>query len=115
MDKKPKHRSDSFMLANQLQGFCNALQIIIASNQKTGTITKKILEKLYDDVISITTGRCIKDLPPINETLSIADILVYAEILKETTQVFLKPEEMKDLLTFSSLKNTINEFSKFKK
>lgn len=113
--KKTVYRSDRFMLSNQLQGFCNALHAIVAANVETGATTIKILEKLCGDVLEITHGSCVKNLPEIPKEISSTDILVFAEILKETNNTFLKPEEIKDLLNISNLPNNIDFFSKMKR
>jgi len=106
------------MLSNQLQGFCNVLRTIIVSNQKTGATTIKILKKFHRDVLAISSGPCVNDLPEIDEideNSSTADILVYAEILKETNNGFSKPADLKDLFNISNLISNIDFFSKIKK
>lgn len=113
-DKKTVYRSDRFMLSNQLQGFCNALYAIIAAKLEPSTVTIEILQKLYKDVLEITHGQCVKDLPGIPKDISGADILVFAETLKETNNAFLKPEEIKDLLNFNNVPGSLDFFTKVK-
>ncbi|MDD4957644.1 MAG: hypothetical protein PHQ61_08415 [Candidatus Omnitrophica bacterium] len=114
-DNQTIHRSNRFILSNQLQGFCNALHAIIAANREPRIVTVEILQKLYKDLLSITNGHCVEDLPKIPQDISGADILVFAEILKETCWTFLRPEELKDLLNVNNVIGNLDCIAKVRK
>jgi len=54
-------------------------------------------------------------LSTIRKILAFNPLIIPFEILKETNNAFLKPEEVKDLLSINNLPNTIDFFGKFKK
>ena len=89
----PIDRSGRSILSFQLQGLCNALRIAVQVGQPLGTASASLLVKLRSDMLSIVSGRCVDGLPEIDDTCSPADLLVHAEVLNETLNAFLSPDE----------------------
>jgi hypothetical protein len=89
----PIDRSGRSILSFQLQGLCNALRVAVQAGQPAGSISAALLVKLQNDMLSMVSGRCVDGLPEIDESSSPVDLLAHAEVLNETLNAFLSPEE----------------------
>src|ERR1700734_2893596 len=86
-------RTGLFIISYQLVGLCTALRMTVLA---PGEGTLAILKKLIADFASISTGRCLTDLPTISESSSPVDILAMAETMRTTVLAFLSPEEISE-------------------
>jgi hypothetical protein len=89
----PISRSGRSILSFQLQGLCNALRVVVQSGQPAGSTSVALLVKLRSDMLTLVSGPCVEDLPQISGDTKSGDMLVYAELLNETLNAFLNPEE----------------------
>jgi hypothetical protein len=90
------NRSGLFIISFQLEGLCTALRMVIPNGLEPKAGTTALLKKLHDDFESLSTGRSLKDFPPIDESLSPVDVLVVAEVLRLTVLSFLSPDELSE-------------------
>ena len=98
MNKQEKliERGGLFIISNQLEGLCMGLRLTVPQGLSPGKDTVAILNKLFADFASISTGKHLKDLPKILETSNPVDILVMAETLRMSVLAFLSPEEISE-------------------
>ena len=89
----PISRSGRSILSFQLQGLCNALRIAVSTGQPAGAACVALFDKLRIDLLALTSGRCVEGLPEISGDVTLVDMLVYSEVLNETLNAFLNPEE----------------------
>jgi hypothetical protein len=89
---RPIDRSGRSILSFQLQCLCNTLRIAVQAGQPAGAANAALQVKLPDDMLSMVSGRCVDSLPEIN-VASPAELLAHAEVLNETPNAFLSPEE----------------------
>jgi hypothetical protein len=90
---RPIDRSGISILSFQIQGLCNALRIAVQSGQPVGPVSGALFVKLRNDTLSVVSGRCVEGLPEMDGSASPVDLLTYTEILNETLNAFLSPEE----------------------
>lgn len=86
-------RSGRSILSFQLQSLCNALRVAVQSGRPAGSFSVRLIRKLQADLLVIASGRCVEELPEIDETATAADLLAIAEVMNGTLDAFLSPEE----------------------
>src|SRR5205823_11516572 len=89
-------RTGLFIISYQLEGLCTALRLTVPHGLAPGPDTLAILKKLVADFASISTGRCLQDLPTISQSSSPVDVLAMAETMRTTVLAFLSPEEISE-------------------
>lgn len=89
----PIDRTGRSILSFQLQGLCNALRVAVQSGQPSSAGTVALVVKLRDDLLSMISGRCVDNLPEIGESATAVDLLAHTEVMNETLNAFLSPEE----------------------
>lgn len=96
-------RSGRSILSFQLQGLCNVLRVAVQAGQPPGAATVAFLIKMRNDMLTVVSGCCVDGLPEVGESISSVDMLTYAEILNETLNAFLSPEEGEEKRRFFGL------------
>ena len=89
-------RSNLSVLSFQIEGLCTALRLIIPQGLRVGKETIAILNKLRDDLYSVSEGKPFEKLPEVTENSETSDVLVFAETLRGTLMSFLTPEEVEE-------------------
>jgi hypothetical protein len=89
-------RTGLFIISYQLEGLCTALRLTVPHGLAPGADTLAILKKLVADFASISTGKCLSNLPTITESSSPVDVLAMAETMRTTVLAFLSPEEISE-------------------
>jgi len=95
-------RSGRSILSFQLESLCNALRVAVQSGQPVGSVSVRLIGKLRVDLLKMVSGRCVEDLPDIDETVKPADLLAIAEVMNGTLDAFLSPEEGEEKRRFFS-------------
>jgi hypothetical protein len=85
--------SEQFILHHQLAALCESLRFLLHAGREPGPRTYRHAKKLLDDALALTSGRCVTPPPQIEETDSVADLLVTCENLRAVALAMLSPEE----------------------
>ena len=85
--------SEQFILHHQLAALSDSLRFIMQVGREPGPRTYRHAKKLLDDTLALTSGRCVTPPPQIEETDSVADLLVACDNLRAIAMALLSPEE----------------------
>jgi hypothetical protein len=90
-------RSGRFILFFQLEGLCSGLQLALEKGSPTSSATIQLMKKLRADFLKLVNGLCVENFPEIDESFTVADLLIYAEVLKATSASFLEGNEVDNI------------------
>ena len=95
-EPKPIERSALLMLAFQLEGICTGLKLCIDSQIAPGDKVKQLISNVRNDVIEMSSGNTMDNIPDLEGEITLADLVILAETLRSTVMAFLTPVEREE-------------------